>query len=32
VTVNENETLFAETNAEQNRNREKYEEEQKKTQ
>jgi UPF0755 protein len=32
VSVNENETLFAETNAEQNRNREKYEEEQKKTQ
>lgn len=32
VSINENETLFAETNAEQNRNREKYLEEQKKGQ
>ncbi|MEU6367652.1 endolytic transglycosylase MltG [Streptomyces sp. NPDC046931] len=32
VSINDNETLFAETNAEQNRNREKYLEEQKKGQ
>ncbi|MGI5141394.1 MULTISPECIES: endolytic transglycosylase MltG [unclassified Streptomyces] len=32
VSINENETLFAETNAEQNRNREKYLEQQKKGQ